>query len=136
MAEQRATLTFVPPELGAALDIALALSPTNGGQTVAQRELVASLEAALDARRQRIIVSESSVNWVKWTGVILLAALTLLAIAFVHCDNRLTAAIALGMFASAVAVSLVMIAAQARPFAGQLAVKPDPLEQVEPERAR
>ena len=111
------------PELGAALDIALALSPTNGGQTVAQRELVASLEAALDARRQRILVSESSVNWVKWAGVILLAALTL-AIAFVHCDNRLTAAITLGMFASAVAVSLVMIAAQDRPFAGQLAVGP------------
>ena len=136
MAEQRATLTIVPPELGTALDIALGLSPANGGQTVAQRELVASLQAALDARRQRIIVSESSVNWVKWTGVILLGALTLLAIAFVHCDNRLTAAITLGLFASAVAVSLVMIAAQARPFAGQLGVKPDPLAQVEPERAR
>jgi hypothetical protein len=68
--------------------------------------------------------------------VILLGALTLLAIAFVHCDNRLTAAITLGLFASAVAVSLVMIAAQARPFAGQLGVKPDPLAQVEPERAR
>ena len=134
MAEQRATLTLVPAALGKALAVALALSPTSEGQTVAQRELVASLQTAFDARRQRVIVSESSVNWVKWTGVILLAALTLVAIAFVHCDNRLTAAVAMGVFAGAVAVSLVMIAAQSRPFAGQLAITPDPLEQVQPQR--
>ena len=77
----------------------------------AQRELVSSLENALDARRQRIIVSQSSVNWVKWTGVNLLASITSLAIAFVHSANRVTAALAMGAFAAAVAVVLVMIAA-------------------------
>ena len=99
---------------------------------VAQRELVTSLENALDARRQRIIVSESSVNWVKWTGVLLLAAITLLAIAFVHADNRFTAALAMGVFAAAVAIAVVMIAAQDRLFGGELGVKPDILEQVAP----
>ena len=91
-----------------------------------------SLQSALDARRQRIIVSESSVNWVKWTGVILVALLTLVAIAFVHSDNRLTAGLAMGIFAAAVAVSLMLIAAQARPFNGQFAVRPDALIQVMP----
>jgi Protein of unknown function (DUF4239) len=132
MAEQHETLTGVPPALGAALQVALSLNPTNDGQAVAQRDLVSSLENALDARRQRIIVSQSSVNWVKWTGVILLAALTLLAIAFVHSENRMTAALAMGVFAAAVAVVVVMIAAQDGPFRGQLGVKPTPLEQVAP----
>ena len=129
MAKQHETLTVVPPALAGALQIALSLKPTTD-QVEAQRELVSSLENALDARRQRIIVSQSSVNWVKWTGVILLASITLLAIAFVHSANRVTAALAMGAFAAAVAVVLVMIAAQDRPFRGQLRVKPDLLEQV------
>jgi hypothetical protein len=134
MADQQATLTAVPSALGSALQIALTLQPNDEGQKVAQRELVASVENALDARRQRIIVSESSVNWVKWAGVIALAAITLLAIAFVHSENRATAALAMAIFASAVAVSITIIAAQERPFSGHFGVEPDPLLQVAPTR--
>jgi hypothetical protein len=132
MADQQATLTTVPPELPAALETALALEPRDEGQRVAQRELVSSLEAALDARRQRIIVSESSVNWVKWDGVLFLGVLTLLAIALVHSENRLATALAMAIFASAVAVSITIIAAQERPFSGQFGVDPDALLQVAP----
>ena len=64
--------------------------------------------------------------------MILVALLTLIAIAFVHSDNRLTAALAMGMFAAAVGVSLMLIAAQQRPFSGQFAVRPDVLIQVMP----
>jgi hypothetical protein len=69
---------------------------------------------------------------VEWTGVIVVDVLTLLAIAFVHSDNRLTAALAMGVFAAAVATSLMLIAAQERPFSGQFAVRPDVLLQVMP----
>lgn len=79
-----------------------------------------------------LVVSESSVNWVKWTGVILVALLTLVAIAFVHSDNRLTAGLAMGLFAAAVAVSPMLIAVQERPFNGPFAVRPDVLTQVMP----
>ena len=132
MASQDATLTAVPASLAEALRLALALRPHSEGQKVAQREMVVALETALDARRERIIVSESRVNWAKWTGVVLLAALTLLAIAVVHSEKRATTAIANGIFASAVAVCLLMIASQDRPFAGPFAVKPEPLVQVMP----
>ena len=132
MASQDATLTALPASLAEALRLALAVRPDSEGQKVAQREMVVALEAALDARRERIIVSESRVNWAKWTGVVLLAALTLLAIALVHSENRATTLIANGIFASAIAVSLLMIASQDRPFAGPFAVKPDPLMQVMP----
>jgi len=132
MASQHATLTAVPASLAEALRLALVLSPHSEGQKVAQREMVVALEAALDARRERIIVSESRVNWAKWMGVVLLAALTLLAIAVVHSENRGTTAIANGIFASAVAVCLLMIASQDRPFAGPFSVTPEPLVQVMP----
>jgi hypothetical protein len=132
MARQNATLTVVPAPLAQALQLALSLKPSGDGQTTAQRDLVSSLENALDARRQRIIVSHSTVNWVKWAAVIVLAVLTLLAIAFVHSDNRVTAALAMGVFAAAVAITFVLIASQDRPFSGQFGVKPDVLQQVRP----
>ena len=132
MAHQRATLSVVSASLAQGLQLAVGLTPRTEGQKAAQRGIVDSLQSALDARRQRIIVSESSVNWVKWTGVILVALLTLIAIAFVHSDNRLTAALAMGMFAAAVGFSLMLIAAQERPFHGEFAVGPDVLIQVMP----
>ena len=133
MSHQSETLTVVPTSLAQGLQLAIGLSPRTEGQKAAQRAIVDSLQSALDARRQRILVSESSVNWVKWTGVILVALLTLIAIAFVHSDNRLTAALAMGIFAAAVGVSLMLIAAQERPFHGEFAVRPDALIQVMPQ---
>jgi hypothetical protein len=58
--------------------------------------------------------------------------LTLIAIAFVHAGNRRTAALAMGIFAAAVAVTFVLIASQARPFGGEFGIKPDALLQVAP----
>ena len=132
MSHQHATLSVISVPLAEALRVAFGLSPQSPGQVEAQRELIQSLQSALDSRRQRIIVSESSLNWLKWSGVILVALLTLVAIAFVHCDNRRTNALAVGLFASAVAVSLMLIAAQERPFGGRFAVTPDALVQVMP----
>jgi hypothetical protein len=132
MARGDATLTVVPVALDRALRLALTLTPRTEGQKTAQREIVASVQTAFDARRQRIILSESSVNWVKWTGVILVGVLTLIAIAFVQSGNRLAAALALWLFASAMACSLVLIASQDRPFSGQFRIRPDVLQQVAP----
>jgi len=132
MAKQRQTLTVIPAALAGALTLALQLRPETAGQGVAQRELAVSLENALDARRQRIIISQSRVNWAKWAGVIALAVIALLAIACVHAGRRATAAIAMGLFATAVAISLILIVSQNRPFGGPFGVKPSPLEQVIP----
>jgi len=70
IAHQRASLAMIPIGLADALQLAIEL-PTNGeGQVAAQREIVANLDNALDARRQRILVSRSEVNAVKWFALI------------------------------------------------------------------
>jgi hypothetical protein len=68
MARRGATLTLVPGSLAEALRLSLSLTPHTAGQTLAQRELVVSLQNALEARRQRIVLSGSSVDGVKWGG--------------------------------------------------------------------
>ena len=133
MAKQSASLKIAPPALAETLQLALSLAPKSEGQIAAQREIVTGLENAMEARRQRIILSRSSVNWVKWTCLFAQAGCTLIAIAMVHCDNRAAAAIAMGIFATGVAVSVLLIVSHDRPFSGEISVKPDVLLQVRPE---
>jgi hypothetical protein len=135
MGRQKATLVVASPQLSAALLLALRLPADDPGRVVAQREIVASLEAALNARRQRIILSQSTVNSAKWAGVIALGFLMLIAIACVHSPNRRALAITLTLFAAAIVISLLMIGVQDRPFAGPYKVKPTPLIQVIPHTA-
>ena len=93
-------------------------------RSTAQREIVASLQGALDARRQRIVIGQSTVNSVKWAGLLLQALCTLFA-ALVHSDNRTTCAIALMLFATGIALSVLLIASHNRPFTGHISVGPD-----------
>jgi hypothetical protein len=132
MAKQSANLKVASPALAEALQSALSLVPKTEGQIVAQREIVTAVENALDARRQRIILSHSSVNWIKWACLFAQAICILIAIAIVHSDDRIGAGIALGIFATGVSVSVILIASQDRPFSGEISVKPDVLLQVRP----
>lgn len=132
MAHQTASLRATPAALAEALQLVVAMSPQGAGQQTAQREIISALGTALDARRQRIIISQSEVNPVKWWCLYLQAVCELLAIAVIHCDNRLSSAIALALFATGVAVSVLLIAAHDRPFTGQISISPSPLQQVMP----
>ncbi|HET9937019.1 MAG TPA: DUF4239 domain-containing protein [Methyloceanibacter sp.] len=131
MAHRRATLsTLRANALIEALQDVLSLKPVDDSQRTAQPEIMKALETAMDARRQRIVVSQSSVGTVKWAGIVLQALCTLVAIAMVHSDNRLACAIAMTLFATGIALSLLLIAAYSRPFTGEISVKPDLLRQV------
>jgi hypothetical protein len=136
MARGTATLRFTPTLLAETLRLTLALTPNSEGQKIAQREIVTALETAFDARRQRIIISQSQVNLVKWLCLFVQAAAALFAIAMIHCDNRIASAITVGLFATGVAASVLLIAAHDRPFTGEISVGPGPLLQVMPDASR
>lgn len=133
MARHRATLAMIPASLGQVLELTFALPAAGEGQVAAQREIVANLDNALDARRQRILVSRSQVNVVKWFVLLAEAACTLTCIAMVHSDNRAAARMALGLFGTAIAVCIFLLVAHDRPFTGQLSVSPTPLVNVRPD---
>jgi len=97
MAKQAASLKVAPPALSETLRLAFSLTPQSEGQIMARHEMVRELENAMDARRERINLSRSTVNWVKWTCMFAQAVCALVAIAMIHSDNRVAAAIAMGM---------------------------------------
>jgi hypothetical protein len=129
MAQQRATLATLPTSLIEALHHTLALTPADDSQRVAQSEMVKELHTALDARRQRISISQSSLGTVKWMGILLQGLCTLVAFAIVHSDNRLARGISLTLCATGIALSVLLIAAYSHPFTS---VGPDLLKQVIP----
>jgi len=128
-----ASLKATPRPLAEALQLVLSLTAAGPGQQTAQREITSALETALDARRQRIIISRAEVNFVKWSCLYLQAVCALVAIAMLHCDNRLASGVAMGLFATGVAASVLMIAAHDRPFTGQISVTPESLLQIMPD---
>src|SRR5215813_3142041 len=133
MARQTATLEIAPRNLVEALQLTLALTPSSQGQEIAQREMAVALESALDARRQRILISESSVSLLKWTCLVIQAICVLIAVALSHGEKRAAALVAMLLFATGAAACFLLIGAYDRPFIGQLAIRPDPLLQVMPE---
>jgi hypothetical protein len=132
MARQTETLEIAPRTLIEALQLTLALTPSSQGQGIAQREMAVELKSALDARRQRILVSHSSVSLVKWTCLMIDAICVLIAIALAHGDKRVAALVAMGLFGTGVAACFLLIALYDRPFVGQYLIRPDPLLQVMP----
>src|SRR5215468_11161565 len=116
MAQQRTTLATLPTALIEALHDTLALKPTDDSERVAQAEMVKDLHTAFDARRQRIVVSEYALGTVKWVAILLQGLCTLVAIAMVHSDNRLARAMSLTLYATGIALSVLLIAAYSHPF--------------------
>jgi Protein of unknown function (DUF4239) len=125
MAHQRLKLATLPAAMVEALQLTVSLKPQDESQRIA-------LHRAADARRQRIILSQSTVGPVKWAAILLQGLCALIAIAMVHSDNRLTCAIALTIFATGIALSSLLIAAYSAPFSGDISVKPELLQQVIP----
>src|SRR5262245_52682693 len=80
--------------------------------------MAVSVESALDARRQRILISQSSVSLLKWACLVIQAICVLIAVALSYGDRRGAAIVAMGLFATGAAACFLLIGAYDRPFIG------------------
>ena len=133
MAEHGTRPSMVTQADSEALKLVLSLPPQTEVQRLVQHEIADALQDAIDQRRERIVISRSTVNATKWTVVIVLSFLILLTIGIVHSDNRPAAAISMTIFATGAAACLLLIAAHNRPFTGQISVRSDLRQQAMPE---
>ena len=112
MAQGRAVIAM-PTALRTALQDILAPPTTDDSEKAA---LIGALQKALEARRQRIVISQSTVSGVRWLGLCLTGLCVLIGIALVHHDNRRNCRVALALFATGMAASILVVAAHSRPF--------------------
>jgi len=115
MAAGRAAIA-TPTALREALREVLAFPTIDETQKTAKAEIIDALQKALDARRQRIVISQTTVSRVRWFGLLVTGLCVMIGIAFAHLDNRRNCRVALALFATGMAASIFIIAAHSRPF--------------------
>lgn len=81
-----------------------------------------------DQHDQRIGLSQTHVNPLKWLGMAFLGFLTLLSVAVVHVDRPRTALVAIVLFALAAAPTAAIVLVQGNPFQQPTSVSPAPIE--------
>jgi hypothetical protein len=134
MAKGNANLRLWPSGLRDAMIALLAYRPTESGQQIAQQRAIIAVEQALEARRNRILLSKAAIAPIQWAVIVLLSTLILVTIAMVHIDRPGTVAINLFVFSTAVAACLVLLMVNDRPFAaGGITVQPEALRDVSPD---
>jgi hypothetical protein len=94
----------------------------------AQAALLDAAMALRAARGERLALSDAQGDETKWLTLIVLAGLTLVAIALVHLDNPGAQITSLTLFSIAVVTTLGLIALHERPFDGPVALSPEPLQ--------
>jgi hypothetical protein len=131
MLEGRNNLQRPPPGLPEALTTLLSFDPQHAGQRVAQQDIAHAIEGALQARRNRILLSEAGISPPQWIVIIVLDALILLTIAMLHVGRHATTAINLFVFSTAVAACLIILMINDRPFnSGGVMIERRPLHEV------
>jgi hypothetical protein len=120
-----------PQGLPDALTILLSFVPQQPGQQLAQSRAVAAIEQVLQARRNRILLSEAAISPVQWIVIMVLDALILLTIGTVHAGKYATAAVNMVIFSTAVASCIVLLMINDRPFnTGGIVIQPTALHEV------
>src|SRR5262245_45904323 len=104
MARQQANLQSIAVGLVEALNAVLSFEPVQANQKVAQERAVVAIEHALDARRNRVRLSQAEIAPIQWVVIGVLAVLILITLAMVHIQNRLAMAITMFIFSTAIAV--------------------------------
>jgi hypothetical protein len=116
------------PGLTDAMSTLLSFVPQNPGQQIAQQRTLVAIEQAIDARRNRILLSEASVLPMQWIVIVVLGTLMLVTVAIVHIDWPPAMTVNLFLLSTALAVCLVLLLVNDRPFStGGFEIRPDSL---------
>lgn len=116
MAKPGETVYRESPGLDAAMAALLAFETSQPREQLAQQEALRAIRQAFEARRNRIRVSNAEIAPIQWAVVLLLATLILVTTALVHIDSRVSSAVTLFIFATAIAACLVLLMAYDKPF--------------------
>lgn len=111
-------LLLVSPELTAQVDAPL------------RREMLNAANQIRQYRVTRIQLSGSHSNTGKWLLLLFLGFMTQVAISVVHLDKPRAQALALSIFTTAMAVTLLLMAGMDQPFTSPFAVSPAPIAEL------
>lgn len=104
--------------------VARGLNPT------AHAQMLTQAAAVRVAHEQRVALSQTHVNPLKWLGMAFLGFLTMIAIAMVYQDQPKAELLAILIFAAAAAPTAAIVLIQGNPYLHPSAVSPAPIAQL------
>ena len=116
MMSGKGTLRAKLPGLADAMNALVDYNATISGERNVQEEALAAIGKVRDARRARILQSQSFIGTGQWVVVLVLYFHVLLVIATIHIKRRVAMAVALWMFSSAFAICFVLLLMYDSPF--------------------
>ena len=116
MLQGHASVRQSPLGLKDAVAALASFAPAGAGQQLVQQRALVAIEQIVEARRNRVLLSQASIEPVQWIVILVLAGLVLVCIAVVHLDSLPAAALNLFLFATAVAACLFLLMVNDRPF--------------------
>jgi xanthosine utilization system XapX-like protein len=114
--------------LGALMQAVADPRHTTEAGAVAHGALLDAVMNLRAARGERLGLSDAQGDQSKWLTLMVLAGLTLVALALIHVDKPAPQAVTLVLFSAAMVTTLGVIALHERPFDGPLALSSAPLE--------
>jgi Protein of unknown function (DUF4239) len=134
MASGRANLQSIAVELREAMTILLSFTPVQSNQQLAQQRALVAIEQALEARRNRVLLSKAEIAPIQWIVIISLAVLILITLTMVLIQERLAMAITMFIYSTGIALCLVLLMVYDRPFGvGGFIVQPTVLRDIMPD---
>ena len=127
-------LQTIAVELREAMTILLSFTPVQSNQQLAQQRALVAIEQALEARRNRVLLSQAEIAPIQWIVIIGLAVLLLITLAMVLIQERLAMAITMFIYSTGIALCLVLLMVYDRPFGvGGFIVQPTVLRDIMPD---
>lgn len=121
----------INPDVSARADALFGLLASSQVRTAAgdnvQELMLRKMSDLSDERDQRIALSQTHVNPLKWFGMGFLGLLTLISVAIVHLDRPRAAFAAMLIFALAAAPTAAIVLIQGNPFQPPSNVTPEPI---------
>jgi len=119
------------PGLTSAIAELLSFTPVNPNQQLAQQRVIAAIEQAFEARRNRIQLSQTEIASIQWVVILVLALLIFMMTAMTHIGRPVVMATALFMFSTAMAICMVFLMTNDRPFAaGGITMTPEAFRKI------
>ena len=116
------------------MTILLSFTPVQSNQQLAQQRALVAIEQALEARRNRVLLSQAEIAPIQWIVIIGLAVLLLITLAMVLIQERLAMAITMFIYSTGIALCLVLLMVYDRPFGvGGFIVQPTVLRDIMPD---
>ncbi|HLO77224.1 MAG TPA: DUF4239 domain-containing protein [Magnetospirillum sp.] len=116
--------------LAALLEVLSAADVAKGLQATSHAQVLEQAIHVRGAREQRMALSQTHVNPLKWLGMAFLGLVTMVSIAMVYVDQPKAELLAVMLFAAAAAPTAAIVLVQGNPYLEPSAVKPAPLAEL------